>query len=860
MGDGISLANSRDDALFSAAIDRIAGTCLRPARYEGNELNASHKDWEAVLLHVALIYPDTYEVGQSGLGLKILYALLAGDAETLVERAFAPWTDMEEKLRAESLPLFSLESRRPLCSFDLVGFTLPYEMTYSNVLNMLELSRIPLLAEERAEDDPLVAGGGSCTFNPEPVAPFFDFFVIGDGEEVITEIVDVLKQGRKDGAKRHEMLRELSKLTGVYVPVMYEARSGQGGREYYTAADGDRSGHITRRVVKNLDRAFFPVAPILPYLETVHDRIMLELFRGCSRGCRFCQAGMIYRPVRERSLSTLLSLAGQSMSNTGYEEISLISLSCSDYSRIRELSCSLLSEYHDRYLEISLPSLRIDSFSVDLAKLVQRFRRTTLTFAPEVGTDRMRNIVNKGGSEQEVLETLILARDQGWKTVKLYFMTGLPGEEEEDILGINRLVWKIMQATGLRLNISVNYFIPKAWTTFQWDGLNPLDVMRDKSALMKRHLRHGKIDISFHNAELSLLEAVFARGDRKLAKVLLEAHRLGCSFDGWSDHFDYGKWVNAFESASIDPLAYTGKRGFDENLPWDHLGSREQKEFLLNDRKKADQGETVADCRWSQCSGCGVCMDTGSGIEIAPMSEKACSIDDLPPQSFKSKPVQRFRIAFTKGPSIRNISHLDLMRAVQRTARRAGVAVAYSEGFHPHMRISFGPALSVGHTGLSEWIDIDIREQMTSDELLCRLDRSSPPGMDFIKVREIPGNSEPLSVILTCAAYRITLHGTASGSDSSAAIIFSDLMNSDRIDAVHKDKKVDIRPYIYSLDVEGWRESRLTCLLRLRLGPEGSGKPADIIYELSQRGLRYESSEVERTGLYRNRDGCWEEP
>ncbi len=860
MVDGTSLTTAQNEALFRARVERLITQCVRPARYEGNELNASHRDWEAALLHVALIYPDTYEVGQSGLGLKILYSLLARDNETVVERAFAPWTDLEEKLREASLPLFSLESTRPLNSFDLVGFTLPYEMTYSNVLNMLELSRIPLLAGERREGDPLIAGGGSCTYNPEPVAPFFDFFVIGEGEEILLEIITLLKEGRKEGAGREELLLELAKLKGVYVPRFYNSHCGPEGREYYGPADETGSRHISRRVVKNFDQAFFPVAPVLPYIETVHDRIMLELFRGCSRGCRFCQAGMIYRPVRERSLPNLLSLAGESLRNTGYEEISLISLSCSDFSRIRDLAYRLLEEYQDRYLEISLPSLRIDSFSIELAKLVQRFRRTTLTFAPEVGTEKMRHSVNKGGSEEEVLETLSLVQRQGWKTVKLYFLIGLPGEDDEDIIGINKLVWKILQTTGLRMNISINSFIPKAWTTFQWDEFKSIEALREKSALMKRHLRHGKIDLTFHNPELSLLEAVFARGDRKLAKVLMEARRLGCAFDGWNDHFDYSRWMKAFDSAGIDPLIYTKERPLGETLPWDHLGSEEQKEFLLNDRKRSEAGETIPDCRWNECSGCGVCPDTGTSPEIFSEKGPSHSMDDLPPVSFKTRPVQKLRISFLKGEAIKHISHLDAIRALQRTMRRAGLPVAYSEGFHPRMRISFGPALSVGHTGRSEWIDLELKEKLMPEEVLARLKNASPPGMDFVTVREIPEKSEPLSVILTCAEYIITIHRSISGNETSAVSLLSELMMSEKLQVMHKEKEVDIRPYIYSLDVESEQEERVICRFRLHLGQEGSARPSDIMYLLQQRGFIYEHAETERAGLYMRKDDGWVEP
>lgn len=837
------------------AFEDIISSCVRPSRYVGNELNSVHRDWDEAQLRVALVFPDTYEVGQSGLGLKILYSLMAEDPSILVERAFAPWADAEDILRKSNTPLPTLESGRPLQEFDLLGITLPYELTYTNVLNILEMAHFPLFAARRDDSYPLVAGGGSCVFNPEPMADFFDFFVLGDGEEVIQEIAEVLKSWKGRGGTKSEALEELAKLEGIYVPRFYDCPHGS---VTPTPLDPGYPQSIKKRIVRNFDRAWYPTSPVIPFVETVHDRIMLEICRGCTRGCRFCQAGMIYRPVRERTLDTLLALAGESIGNTGYEEISLTSLSCSDYSRIRDLSYALLKEYASEYLEISVPSLRIDFFSLELAKLVQRFRRTTLTFAPEVGTQKMRNVINKGGSEEDVIKTMTAVRQEGWKSVKLYFLIGLPEENDDDIAGIVKLVWKILQATGLRLNISLASFIPKAWTVFQWDPFQDIAVLREKHALIRRQLRHGKIELSWHNPEASFIEAVFARGDRQLSHVLLHARKLGARFDGWHDHFNFSLWMKAFEEARIDPHHYTGKREFTDSLPWDHLGGWVRKGFLIEDRSRASEGTLCSDCRTGACNECGVC-GSSAAREVLPLQEPV-EAPHIPEEAQVTGTVSRVRIKYAKEEPLRLISHLDLIRVIQRAVRRAKIPICYTAGFHPRMRISFGPALSLGFTSISEWMDLDLRMAIGSEEIMRRLNDTLPRGLEILEAREIPTGSEPLSGIIHLAEYAMEVTFRNPVTEDKVKSVISSVMASPRITVDRKEKQIDIRPHIKQISPVKVEDFAATLLVSLGISSEASAKPGDIFRLLEENGLAPGDLKVQRRGLYTRKGTEWISP
>jgi len=590
-------------------LDDILPRVTKPARYTGGEFNAVLKDSADV--RFALAFPDTYEIGMSNLGLRIIYHILNRRPDTAAERVFAPWVDMEEEMRLHRLPLFTLESRTPVREFDILGFSLGYELTYTNVLDMLDLAGIPVLAAERGEDCPLVIAGGCCTFNPEPMADFIDAFVLGEGEEVIQEIVETFKQHRRDG--REVLLRELASVQGVYVPSLYEVSYKADGtvKEIRPKLDGVPSV-VTKRLVLDLDAAEYPDAPVVPFVETVHDRIMLEVMRGCSRGCRFCQAGIIYRPVRQRSAERLMELAEILSANTGYDEIGLLSLSAADYRGIEDLVRRLIERYEERRIGLSLPSLRADAPCVELASEIQKVRKSGLTLAPEAGTQHMRDAINKSVVEEDLLSAVQAAFRCGWKRIKLYFMIGLPGETDEDIVGIAHLASKVARV-GLRMGIrpaislSVACLVPKPHTPFQWRAQDTIEEMERKQEVLKRALRKKHVSLSWHDARMSRLEAVLSRGDRRLGKAILLAWRKGCRFDAWDERLDYAKWVEAMDEAGLDPGFYANRRReYAEVLPWEHLACGISKEFLVCEDKRAEAGEITPDCRLEKCAGCGL--------------------------------------------------------------------------------------------------------------------------------------------------------------------------------------------------------------------------------------------------------------
>jgi radical SAM family uncharacterized protein len=595
-------------------LQRILPQVVKPQRYLGGELNSAEKDWESVQVRYLFAFPDVYEVGMSHLGLQILYGLVNRRPDMLMERAFAPWVDMERFMREARLPLFGLESGRPMKEYDCIGFTLQYELSFTNVLNMLSLGDIPLWAGERDNACPLIIAGGPCASNPEPIAPFIDAFVLGDGEEVQLELLEAVAAHRRvrNGAQdRDSLLKELAGIPGVYVPSFYQPEYEYGALTRVSRIVPEAPARVTRRIVPDLETAFFPVKPLIPYIEVVHDRMVLELFRGCVRGCRFCQAGMIYRPVRERSPETLLGQARDLALNTGHREISLTSLSSSDYSCIPELVHALVGDFEEKHIGVSLSSLRVDAFSVHLAREIQKIRRTGLTFAPEAGTQRLRDIINKGVTEEDITQAADAAVRSGWRQIKLYFMMGLPGETMPDIEGIAQLCEKILSEhpkRGIKITVSVSNFVPKAHTPFQWHGQDTQANLREKQQFLRQKFRGRKIVYHYHDAATSLLEAVFARGDRRLAEVLHEAWRRGCRFDGWTELFNWEAWQGAFEAFGLDPEVLAGAR-FEEDqcLPWDHLDYGVDKAFLREEYRRAGNGRTTPDCRRGECAGCGLC-------------------------------------------------------------------------------------------------------------------------------------------------------------------------------------------------------------------------------------------------------------
>ncbi len=600
------------ETLFQEILEQVE----KPGRYTGKEYNEIRKKGGNQIVKIALAFPDLYEIGMSYLGFKILYDIINKREDALAERVFAPAEDMERLMLKKDLPLFSLETYRPLYDFDIIGFSLQHELCYTNVLYMLDLGNIPLHHNDRGEKDPLVIAGGPSVFNPEPLADFVDMFIIGDGEEIIHEIIDVYQVWAKQGEARtrKELLERMVRLIGIYIPSFYEVRYLNDGTICsFRKKVKEVPLKIKKRVITNLDTTPFPVSPIVPNIDVVHNRINLEIFRGCTRGCRFCQAGMIYRPVRERSENTLLELAEKSLKYTGYEEISLSSLSSSDYSQIDSLIEKLVDRYQGEGVSVSLPSLRIDSFSVQLARQSQRVRKTGLTFAPEVGSDRMSNIVNKNVSEDDLYQTVQFAFQEGWRRIKLYFMIGLPTETWDDVEGIINIVKKV-ESTGRKmvgrnfsLNISINAFVPKSHTPFQWTAQERGEQLREKFKYIAKRIRSRSISYSFPDTNLSLLEAVFARGDRRLGRVLEEAYSMGCKFDSWREYFNFSDWEEAFRKCQLDISFYAHReRKKEEIMPWDMVDCRVSKEFLWLEWQKALQGITTDDCRYSSCKGCGL--------------------------------------------------------------------------------------------------------------------------------------------------------------------------------------------------------------------------------------------------------------
>ncbi|MFW6080785.1 MAG: TIGR03960 family B12-binding radical SAM protein, partial [Desulfosalsimonas sp.] len=744
-------------------LDDILPLVSKPSRYTGGEVNSLAKSGSRVRLFMALAFPDTYEIGMSHFGMQILYHLLNSRPEIAVERVFAPGTDMAARLSAADMPLFSLETRRPLSKFDIVGFSLLYELNYTNVLMMLELGGIPFYAADRGRDMPLVIGGGPCTVNPEPVAPFFDAMVIGDGEPVVTEMADAWLRWKEQGGDKGDLLNSWAAIRGVYVPSLFQPGYDSHGRQQVTPLL-PRYEKVRRAVAADLDSAFFPRSPVVPFGRPVHDRLRLEVARGCTRGCRFCQAGMIYRPVRERSFSSLLDLAEKGLAATGYDDISLLSLSTGDYSCLQPLIRELSARYGSSRLALSIPSFRAGTLSSEVMEIIRNVRKTGFTIAPEAGTERLRSVINKNITEAEITDTVKTAFDLGWQLVKLYFMIGLPGETSRDVEGIAELVRRLRSLSprgrqGGKINVSVGVFIPKSHTPFQWAAQTDTSAARETIEYLRSRLSVRGVEFKWQNPELSRLEGIFARGDRRLSRVLVAARRRGCRFDGWTDCFDKDAWSEAFSDAGVDPEAFLKPVSPDAPLPWEHIDTGVSREFLLAEYKKSLQAEPTFDCRYGDCQDCGVCdFETFMPQNACDKKMPGLAEGDLSRiQGDKTddRGSRKLRVVYSKLGPARYFGHLELANILVRALRRAGISLAYSRGYHPKPKIAFTDALPVGVESLSESFYMTVSDQISCSEIKDLANRQLPEGLRITTCVASQDKSGPFT--RRSATYQVTL-------------------------------------------------------------------------------------------------------
>ncbi len=744
-------------------IQRLLPLVQRPSRYIGGELNLIGKDPESVSIKVVLAFPEVYEIGMSHLGIKILYHLINSRSDALADRVFSPWPDMESEMRRRSLPLWGLETKLPLDSFDVVGFSLMHELMYSNVLTILDLGKIPLNSEDRSPLNPLVIAGGPCASNPEPLAPFIDAFVIGEGEEVIGDVVEFLASAKRGSLSREKKLIGLAGIEGIYVPQFYSPAYTKGGG--YAGIEPIRSDvplRIRKRSPALLKDSFYPETPIVPLSRIVQDRLDIELFRGCTRGCRFCHAGYFYRPVREKELETVIEQVRSGLHKSGWEEFGLLSLSTSDYTGIECLLESLKDELSRENISCSLPSLRIDNFSLSISGMVSGIKRTGLTFAPEAGTERLRKVINKDIDHEKILETAQIAYNEGWNLIKCYFMIGLPTETRSDIDGLVELaldIYNVAQSVDKnnRLNVSIGSFVPKPHTPFQWEAFCPEKELRDKVRYIRDRLRQRGIKVKWHSVGSSFVEALFARGDRRMASVLQEAWSLGARFDEWTERFMRSTWEEAMERCDLVAEEVLRERGEEEALPWDHIDLQIRKKHLKHERKKSLLVQTTEDCRWNKCNACGIpgapddIVLSGKG-KFSPRHSASSEARTSQPETIRS----RYRFIYQKDRPVRFLSHLDIIQVFTRSFRAARLPIDFTRGRSPRPRISAGPPLPTGLIGSNEVLDIFLNLEGELD-IAGSIRPFLPEGLNVTAAFPVPVGSPAPSSLLVWGDYEALL-------------------------------------------------------------------------------------------------------
>jgi radical SAM family uncharacterized protein/radical SAM-linked protein len=823
------------------SLEALLALVERPSHYLGSEINAIVKDPKEVCLRVALAFPDLYEVGMSHVGMQILYHGLNRQKGVAAERVFAPSVDLEAELRSRDMPLCSLETRTPLVEFDIIGFSLLYELNFTNILTMLELSSVPLFAEERDNAHPFVIAGGPCTFNPEPVADFFDAMVIGDGEEVLVALAQTWLEWKEGGGDRQALLKRWSGLQGVYVPSFFEARCNDNGLQEFTPRFSGYAS-IRKALVPDLNQYPHPTLPVIPYGKPIHDRLSIEVCRGCTRGCRFCQAGMVYRPVRERAPEKLLALADEALTATGYEDISLLSLSTGDYGPLEGVMERLMRRCEPEKIAVSLPSLRVGSLTESLMAQIKRVRKTGFTIAPEAGSQRLRDVINKNITEEDLTETLRLAFGLGWGLVKLYFMIGLPSETEEDLKGIVRLVRKLQKDRvpvpgGRRrdITVSVSTFIPKAHTAFQWCGQISLVESREKIRMLRDGLRGKGLRFKWQNPEMSLLEGLWARGDRRLSRLLVKAHEAGCRFDGWGDHFRFERWQEALEASDVDVSLFSRARDVSEALPWDHIDCGVTKGFLRGEWEKALMGRRTQDCRQGQCHECGVCdFETIAPVTFDPQERGRGQKNPqgvAAPETFR-----KLKVSYEKRGQARFFGHLEMVKILLRAFRRARIPLRFSKGFHPAPKVSFDSALPVGMESTVEHFTVEVPLFVKSSSLLKRVNEELPQGFRLTAceaVFEKLAKNSPRGAF----QYTVTLKETVFSEKKRQAFMECPEWFLERKNKKGRVRTVDFKEIVTALDILSPATVRMT----LDFSSGKHVRPTEVlekVFCLSQRQLK----------------------
>jgi radical SAM family uncharacterized protein/radical SAM-linked protein len=797
-------------------LENYLSSVRRPSRYLGRELFSIIKNPRDIKLRFALAFPDLYEIGMSYLGIKILYHILNRRPEVWAERFFTPAPDMAQVMQEHSIRLPSLESGRVLKDFDIIGFSLPYELGYTNVLQMLSLGGVPLRSRDRKEEVPLVIAGGPCTFNPEPMAGFFDALVIGEGEEVVEEICEAWLTWKAAGQGRHDLLASLAGLPGLYVPAVH-----QPGKETR------KPTAVYKRIIPDLNRVGYPHISPLPFMQVIHDRLSIEIARGCTRGCRFCQAGVIYRPVRERSPEQVYQLTEEGLKRTGYDETTLLSLSSGDYTCLEGLLPALMEGCEAKKVAVSLPSLRVDTLSPGVIEQILRVRKTGFTIAPEAGTQRLRDVINKNITEEEILETARMIFSLGWRVLKLYFMIGLPGETREDLEGLIDLVKKIEKAVRkkgrrMEIHVALSTFIPKPHTPFQWAGQISMEEALDRLTFLRSALKNRNIQVKWNDTRQSFLEGILSRGDQRIGEAIRLAFQKGGRLDGWGEYFSWDIWQQSFTEAGVDPFDYLQEKSHGEAFPWDFVRSGIEKEYLWEEYQRGLSAESTGDCRQGDCQQCGVCPT----LKVTPIVFKAMNLPTG--RSFRASPknsIKKFRLLVTKtGPS-RFLGHLEWKEAIIRAFRRSELTLAFSEGFHPLPRFTFGPALPVGLISLGEYIDLQLMDWPSQEIVKNSLPEELFPGTRIMSISEVPLNSPfPRELV---HRYQVELEQAEVDSGRAETFLTSPSWPTER--PGKKPEIIDLRGLVEKLLLLPGHDGKVSVQWTTKAGPGGDIRPELIL-------------------------------